>query len=282
MSAGRHAIPLPPDQGVSMPDAIDDAAVSHSVQLVVDDCVATVTLNRPDRLNAAVPEMFEALQAVVRQLARDESRVRVVVITGAGKAFCAGADLANRSTDDAQGLRLRQAASIITDLRLLPQITVGAINGACAGFGLSLAAACDIRVATASAVFTTAYLNAGLPGDFGGMWNLSRLIGRGRAAHMYLLPNRITAADAYAWGLLSEPPMDAFKESLAAVIERLTSAAPLALAAIKQNLQDLERLDLPQYLDEESQRHARVRASDDASEAAQALLDKRTPRFRGR
>lgn len=254
---------------------------TDTVLMDVSDGVGKVVLNRPDRLNAAVPDMLTGLRRGIDHLA-GRSDVRVVVLTGAGRAFCAGADLAQPTLDDPSGRRLRHDAGIVEALAGLPQITLAVVNGACAGLGLALAAACDLRVARAGAVFTTAYLTAGLPGDFGGTWTLSRLLGPAAAAALYLLPDRMTAEQAWSIGLLSAKPGEDIDGLADQTIARLTGAAPLALAAIKQNLREAAELDLPAYLDRESRRHARVRASHDAAEARQAFLGRRPPTFHGR
>jgi 2-(1,2-epoxy-1,2-dihydrophenyl)acetyl-CoA isomerase len=261
-----------------MPSA--EIGSSHVVSAVRDD-VATVTLNRPERLNAMTPDMLNSFRQVLDAVSR-RTDVRVVVITGAGRAFCAGIDLAHRSTDDVSGEKLRADASLAETIHAMPQITIAAINGACAGLGLALAAACDLRLASSRAIFTTAYLTVGLPGDFGGLWTLSRIIGKSRAAQLYLLPDRFDAARANALGMLNDEPTDDLDLSVARLVARLAGSAPLALRAIKENLADVEALDLATYLDRESRRHAAVRASDDAREAAQAFIDKRPPRFNGK
>jgi 2-(1,2-epoxy-1,2-dihydrophenyl)acetyl-CoA isomerase len=251
------------------------------VVTAISDAVATVTLNRPERLNAVTPEMFSRLRQVLDMVSR-RTDVRVVVITGAGRAFCAGVDLVHRSTDDVTGEKLRADASLIETIHALPQITIAAINGACAGLGLALATACDLRLASSQAIFTTGYLTVGLPGDFGGLWTLSRTVGKSRAAQLYMLPDRFDAARANALGMLSDEPTDDLDLAVARLVARLVDSAPLALRAIKENLADVEALDLAMYLDRESRRHAAVRASDDAREAAQAFIDKRSPRFNGK
>lgn len=259
------------------------------VLVEVDGAVATLTLNRPERLNTFVPELGEHMLAAVDRLEADRS-VRVVVLTGAGKGFSAGGDLTDGlaallgpEPDSGREERLRGHVRIVERLRALPQVTLAAVNGACAGAGLSYALACDLRVASDRAKFAPAFLAAGVSGDFGGIWLATRLLGAARARELFLLGDRVDAEAALRLGLVSAVHPDAeFRAAVSALAARLAGAAPLALAAITANLRDAEDLDLPAYLDVETHRQVRTITSDDAAEAAAAFFAKRPPVFTGR
>lgn len=253
-----------------------------------DAAVVTITLNRPERRNALTADMLEALLAAVEEQAADES-VRVLVLTGAGSAFCVGGDLAAGLEGingppplTSQTGRLRRFMRAAELLHSMPQVTIAAVNGACAGAGLSLACACDLRYAASSAVFNTAFLSAGVSGDFGGTWTLPRIVGSAKAREMYLLPGKLTVAEALRIGLVSDVFGD--EELLAqigGISRRLSQSAPLALRRVKDNLTDSERLPFAEHLDAEAARHAFCCATADAVEAARAFTEKRAPTFHG-
>jgi 2-(1,2-epoxy-1,2-dihydrophenyl)acetyl-CoA isomerase len=255
----------------------------------VEGAVATITLNRPDRLNAITPDLSAALLTALHEV-RGDPAVRVVVLTGAGRGFCAGGDLAaglgamvGPPPLEAQSTRLREHTEVSALLHGLPQVTIAAINGACAGAGLSLALACDLRLASASAPFSTAFLTAGVSGDYAGMWFAAQLIGTARTRELYLLPERVDAATFERLGLVTRVlPDDGFRDGVAALVGELVARAPLALTRMKANLRDAEHLDLASYLDVETTRQAASVATDDALEAGTAFLEKRPPRFQGR
>ena len=261
---------------------------SESPVLVdIDGAVATVRFNRPERMNTFVPELGARFLAVIESIgARDD--IRVVVVTGAGRAFSAGGDLTDGlgallGPEDQRYSRLRDAVRAVELLRTLPQVTVAAVNGACAGAGLSYALACDLRVASARAVFATAFLDAGVSGDFGGVWFATRLLGAARARELFLLGDRVNADDALRLGLVSRVYADdTFRGDVASLAQRLAERAPIALSEIVRNLRDAEALDLAAYLDVETDRQVRAMSSEDAAEAAEAFFAKRPPRFTGR
>jgi 2-(1,2-epoxy-1,2-dihydrophenyl)acetyl-CoA isomerase len=263
--------------------------VDHGpVLLEVADAVATVTLQRPDRLNAMTPELLVGLIGALQALAaRDD--VRVVVLTGAGRGFCAGGDLAEGlgvmlgdPPFEDQAARLRSSTDVSALLHRMPQVTIAAVNGACAGAGLSIALACDLRIATRRAKFTTAFLTAAVSGDFGGAWFVTRLLGAARARELFLMPDVLTADEALAAGLVTRVlDDDAFASGWREAAAELAARAPLALARLKANLLDAQDLDLDDYLDVETERQARSVLTADAGEAAQAFFEKRPASFTG-
>jgi len=255
--------------------------------------IATVTLNRPERLNTMGDDLLDrALEALER--AACDASLRVVVLTGAGRGFCAGGDLdamsrgqgggAKRELSHAENVgRLRRFMRTSQLLMEMDKVTIAAINGACAGAGLAWACACDLRFAAQSAKFNVAFRNAGLSGDFGGTWTLPRVVGPSKARELYLLSPRFDAAEAERIGLVSKVVPDAqFREHVAAAARDLADAAPLALARMKQNLNDGLRLSFAELLDREAERHISGTETQDHLEAARAFLEKRTPRFQGR
>ncbi|WP_189491659.1 enoyl-CoA hydratase-related protein [Streptomyces antnestii] len=260
------------------------------VDLRVEAGIATVTLNRPDRLNSMTAELLHLATSTFETVASDPT-IRVLVLTGAGRAFCAGGDLSQGAGGAvtagvgpaSRAKLLRQFMETSRLLHEMPAVTIAAVNGACAGAGLSWACACDLRYASATAKFNAAFLNAGLSGDFGGTWTLPRIIGAGRAREKYLVSEPFDAAEAERIGLVSRvfAGPDLLPE-VEAIARRIAASAPLAVSRIKQNLADSTRVDFGHALDLEAQRHTECVESDDGKEAAQAFMEKRAPRFTGR
>lgn len=248
-----------------------------------------VTLNRPERLNAMNRHLMVSLTRTLDQAAADES-VRVVVVRGNGRAFSVGGDLSDGAGGGVTGGDLESAVREMREhmraaqlLAEMPKITIAQINGACAGAALALACACDLRYASNDALFATAFLTAGLPGDYGGTWTLSRIVGPARAREMYLLPRRLTAADALGLGLVHEvvePGQLPLRVN--SVAATLLASAPLALAAMKRNLHDALACGFGELLDIEAERQIECARTDDAAEAARAFIEKRPPSFVGR
>ena len=259
------------------------------------DGVATITLNRPDRLNTMGGDLLERLLAALEQAASDDA-VRVVILTGAGRGFCAGGDLGvlnERAGSAAAGggkqsrqtkvAQLRTAMRSSQLLHEMEKVTIAAINGACAGAGLSLACACDLRFAAQRAKFNVAFRNAGLSGDFGGTWSLPRIVGPAKARELYLLSPRFDAEEAARIGLVSKVlPDDELMAHVRAVAEDVAGAAPIALRMMKQNLLDGPRLSFSEQLDREAERHITATMTEDHLEATSAYLQKRKPSFKGR
>ncbi|MCU4183254.1 enoyl-CoA hydratase/isomerase family protein [Acidiferrimicrobium sp. IK] len=249
-----------------------------SAVVTVDDTIATVTLNRPDRRNAIDVPMLEELLAGLERLA-DDATIRVVILTGAGAAFCVGGDVRAIADGEmarpARGRPAREWMRIDELLHGMPKATIAAINGACGGAGLSLAAACDLRYSAASAVMATAFLRVGVPGDHGGIWSVTRALGAAKARQLFLLGERLSAEDALRAGLVHgvwpEAELLAEVRSVAAV---LASRPPAALVAMKANLNDAMELDLGAYLDRETARFEAVVGSEATRAAARAFLEK--------
>ncbi|HZC33286.1 MAG TPA: enoyl-CoA hydratase-related protein [Candidatus Bathyarchaeia archaeon] len=250
----------------------------------VADRVATITLNRPDALNALTIGLKDELLAVLVQVSNDPA-VRAVVLTGAGRAFCAGQDLHERLEPDAVLLdeEIRERYNpIILAMRNLDRPIIGAINGIAAGAGASLAFACDIRIAAENASFLLAFGRIGLVPDSGTTWFLPRLVGSAKAAELALLGESLSAADAARIGLVAKVvPADTLVAEARAIAARLANMAPQAVALTKWALQASWTTSLEEQLEMEAQLQGMVGATADHAEGIAAFVGKRPPRFTG-
>ncbi|HEY8739226.1 MAG TPA: enoyl-CoA hydratase-related protein [Candidatus Dormibacteraeota bacterium] len=259
----------------------------------VRGAVATLTLNRPDHMNTLNQHLLEEVSAALEAAAADDA-VRVVIMTGRGRAFSAGGDLtsfaagtgrATAGSDSPQARidTLRQAMRTSELLQEMPKVTIAAINGACAGAGLAWACAADLRYCADSARFNTAFMTAGLSGDFGGTWTLPRIVGPARARELFLLAEKFSAQEAARIGLVSQAfPADQLMSEVDRVAQRVAGFSPLAARALKANLNDGLTLSFAELLDHEAERQIRCGMTRDAREAAAAFLEKRAPVFEGR
>jgi 2-(1,2-epoxy-1,2-dihydrophenyl)acetyl-CoA isomerase len=245
--------------------------------------IATLTLNRPERMNGMTNRMVIEARDVLAAAAEDRE-VRVLVLTGAGRAFSPGADLQIVASEEGRPGDLTaddfRAAVLLHDM---PAVTIAAINGACAGAALGWACACDLRFAAASARFNTAFLDVGVAGDMGGPWTLTRIVGPARARELLFFPDKFGAEEALRIGLVSRVfPDERLRAEVQAIVERLAGAAPIALRTLKANFVDAERMDFKGYVSLESERHLRIFTTEDTREAFAAKIEKRKPRFQGR
>jgi 2-(1,2-epoxy-1,2-dihydrophenyl)acetyl-CoA isomerase len=235
----------------------------------VKDGVGTLTLNRPERMNGMTNRMVREVYDLLGGVAKSDE-ARVLVLTGAGRGFCPGADLFHYGAgagggDEALDVRHFRVSLLLHEM---PQVTVAAINGACAGAGLGWALACDFRFASAAATFSTAFLNVAVAGDMGGPWTLPRLVGAARARELYMLPEKFDAAEALRIGLTTRVfDAQSFRAEVDALAQRLGRAPALALRTMKANFVEAERMGLAEYLDLESERHMRVTASPETQQA---------------
>jgi 2-(1,2-epoxy-1,2-dihydrophenyl)acetyl-CoA isomerase len=254
------------------------------VELDTDAGVATVTLNRPDALNALTVPMKQALLAAFRRLER-EKPVRAVVLTGAGRAFCAGQDLRERLEPGAAplGVEVRERYNpIIRAMRGLPKPIVAAINGVAAGAGASLALASDIRIASETASFALAFGRVGLVPDSGATWFLPRLVGSARAAELALLNDPVSAPDALRLGLVGRVvAADQLALEAKAIAARLAAGAPKAIALTKRALEAAWDHDLDAALEYEAHLQDLAGRTKDHAEGMAAFMEKRQPRFSG-
>ncbi len=253
------------------------------VEVSRDGAVQTITLNRPDVLNAVNGAMHAALAAALKDARAPD--VRAVVITGAGRGFCVGQDLTEfREAPGDIGERLRSGYHPnIAAIRSLEKPVVAAVNGAAAGAGLSLACACDLRIAADSATFVPAFINIGLVPDSGGTFFVRRLLGYARAFEWLTSGRRLSAAEAHAWGLVSEVvEADALAGRAAALAEELAAMPTRAIGMTKRLLDHAETATLDAQLEREAQLQAAATQSEDFREGVAAFLEKRAPRFAGR
>jgi 2-(1,2-epoxy-1,2-dihydrophenyl)acetyl-CoA isomerase len=246
--------------------------------------VLQLTLNRPDRLNAASLDMADELNAALDRL----DGARAVLITGAGRAFCSGADLAARGERSVGGGQASHAAltrhynPLMMKLAELDVPTVAAVNGPAAGIGCSIALACDFVVAGASAYFLQAFVNIGLVPDGGASWMLTRLVGRARATEMMLLGEKIGAAKAADWGLIYKAVADdALPAEATALADRLAAGPTVALGVMRRNIAEAMDGSYAQALAREAAGQRTAGGTGDAIEGATAFLQKRKPAFRG-
>lgn len=253
------------------------------VETTRDGGVLTITLNRPDKLNAFNQAMHEGLAAALKD-ARD-SEVRAVVLTGAGRGFCVGQDLTEfKEAPGDIGARLRaQYHPNVLAIRRLEKPVIAAVNGAAAGAGLSFACACDIRLAADSASFVPAFINVGLVPDSGGTFFVSRLLGPSRAFEWLASGRKLSAAEAHAWGLVSEvvegDGLAARADELAA---QLAAMPTRGIGMTKRLLDQAIGSTLEEQLEREAQLQAVATQTEDFREGVAAFLEKREPRFEGR
>ena len=246
--------------------------------------VLTVTLNRPEKKNAINGAMWSELLATLRDAATD-GEVRVVVLTGAGGAFCSGADLSPGGRDEGQHqlARMRDVADVCLALHHLPKPVIAKVGGVAAGAGCNMALGCDLIVASEDARFSEIFARRGLSIDFGGSWVLPRLVGLHKAKELALLADIISAAEAERLGIVNRvvpaAELDAFVDDWA---QRLAAGPPLALSMTKKLLNEGLGMSLDQALEAEGMAQTVNFGTEDTAEAMAAFLAKRDPTFGGR
>jgi 2-(1,2-epoxy-1,2-dihydrophenyl)acetyl-CoA isomerase len=256
----------------------------------VKDRVAVLTLNRPDRLNAMSRPMLDALLEALPRLAEDPA-VGVLVLTGAGRGFCAGGDVkamaegnelgGHTMEERAQALRSRMETS--RWLHEMPKPTIAMMRGPAAGAGLSLAMACDLRIASDTVKLGTAFARVGYSGDFGGSYYLTQLVGTAKARELYFTADLLDAQQALGLGLVNRVVADArLEEETMALASRLARGPRVAYRYMKRNMNAAETASLKDMLDLEAWNHTRTGMTEDHREAARAFVEKREPQFKGR
>jgi len=252
------------------------------VEVHRDGAVQTIVLNRPDVLNALTADVHKALAAALKEARADD--VRAVVITGAGRGFCVGQDLnefRDATGDIAERLRASYHPNVLA-IRALEKPVIAAVNGAAAGAGLSLACACDIRIASDAASFVPAFVNIGLVPDSGGTFFITRLLGSARAFEWMTSGRALTATEAHAWGLVSEVvEADALEGHVAGLAGHLAAMPTRAIGMSKRLFDRAAESSLDDQLELEAQLQSAATKTNDFREGVTAFLEKRKPEFDG-
>jgi 2-(1,2-epoxy-1,2-dihydrophenyl)acetyl-CoA isomerase len=246
----------------------------------------TITMNRPERRNALNPDMTLGLVAAAKRAAEDPE-VRAVLLKGAGGTFCVGGDVKSMAEGRApvsfegRQVQLRRGMEVSRILHEMSKPVVAQLDGAAAGAGLSIALACDFRVASTSVKITTAFAKVGLSGDYGGTYFLTQMLGSAKARELYLLSPVLTAQEALALGMVTRVVSDAEVESASRELAMSLAQGPtITLGYIKRNINNAERLPLETCFDAEAFHHSRAGETADHKEAAKAFVEKRKPAFK--
>ena len=256
----------------------------ETIDFKADGAIATITLNRPDRLNS----FTRAMHAELRDALANLGDSRVVVLTGAGRGFCAGQDLNDRAVAPGETVDLGDTVQecwnpLIRTLTTLPQPVIAKVNGVAAGAGANIALACDIVIAAKSAKFIQSFSAIGLIPDSGGTWVLPRLVGQARALGLALTGEALPADKAAEWGLIWKAvPDDELDAEVADIGNKLANLPPLGLSAIKEMIRASWQHSLDEELELQAGTMRRLGFTDDYREGVAAFLEKRTPSFTGR
>jgi 2-(1,2-epoxy-1,2-dihydrophenyl)acetyl-CoA isomerase len=267
---------------------MSQAAAAPVLLETANDGVAVLVMNRPDRMNALNNDLATALYGALQKISENES-IRVVVLTGAGRAFCAGGDLAvigkAREANIAKDLEpiLRAGIGAVLKIRTMPQPVIAAVNGAAAGAGMNIALAADIRISAEEAVFGQNFAKVGLFPDYGGTYLLPELVGPSKAAELFYTGDMIDAKTALQLGLVNRVvPAAQLETEVKTFAAKIAGGPPLAIRAVKKVLFANQKEALERALEAEVVHQMKCFASEDCLEGVHAFFEKRPPKFQGR
>jgi 2-(1,2-epoxy-1,2-dihydrophenyl)acetyl-CoA isomerase len=253
----------------------------------IQDRVATLTFNRPDKLNALNAELLSGSMDALRSWSTDPN-IGAIVVTGAGRAFCAGGDVSAMAQGSEQSLeqnidRLRASQELSWMLYNIPKVTIASVNGFAMGAGLGICLACDLRISSDQAKFGTAYAKVGFGGDFGTTWLLTHYVGAPKAKELLFLADTIDAAEAHRLGLVNRVvPHDQLQTETDSVAGRIAVGPLTSYRYMKANINLATHTDFRTLLDREAETHLRCGQTEDHREGVRAFLEKRAPKFTGR
>ena len=253
----------------------------------VADRVATLTFNRPAKLNALSMELIERSIETLSDWSRDPE-IGCIIVTGTGRAFCAGGDVSTMAQDDSETLeqkidRLRQMHELSRALYDMPKVTIASVNGFAMGAGLGVCLACDLRITSDQARFGTAYAKVGYGGDFGTTWLLTQYVGGPKAKEMFFLGDIIDANEAHRLGLVNRVVAhDSLHSTVSDIASRIGHGPLTSYRYMKANVNLAATADFRAMLDREAETHMRCSMTEDHKEGVRAFMEKREPRFAGR
>ena len=265
-------------------------ATSEVVMVSVENKVATITFNRPEKMNALSGELNRETMKLLREFKRDPG-VGAIVLTGEGRAFCAGGDVSSMggssggkpATLEERLDGLREGQEMVWLLYTMPKLTIAAVNGFAMGAGLGIAMSCDLRIASDKAKFGTAYAKVGFGGDYGTTWQLTRLVGQAKAKELFILGDIIDADEAKRIGLVNRVHADAdFRAEVQKTAEGVANGPLVSFRWMKENVNLAMQQDFRSILDREAITHIRCGETEDHKEGVKAFMEKRAPNFQGR